>query len=255
MAGAAVGQQFQQHRPVPGPALLDRGLGRLVHGQHVVAVDLLAADAVAGGPAGDVRVAHHLRDVRAGAVEVVLADEDHRQVPDGGHVHAFVERALGHRAVAEETGDHLVALLHLEGQRHAGGHGNAAGDDGDAGDHALGHVAHVHAAALALAAAGGCAEQLVEQFLHGQALGQGVPVPAEGGGDEIVLPQGGAHAHGGRLLALALVDRARHDAFEEEELDALLELPNAHHPLVQSEQEIRVRTGSAVRPGFEQVLA
>ena len=160
----------------------------------------------------------------AGAVEVVFADEDHRQVPDGGHVHAFVESALGHGAVAEEAGDHLAALLHLEGQRHAGGHGNAAGDDGDARDHALGHVADVHAAAFALAAAGGGAEQFVEQFLHAEPLGQGVPVPAERRSDEIVAAEGGADAHGGRLLALALVDRAGHDAFQEEKLDPVFEL-------------------------------
>ena len=69
-------------------------------------------------------------------------------------------------------------------------------------------------------------------------FGQGVSVAAEGRGDEVILPQRGAHADGGRLLALALVDRARHDAFEEEELDALLELPNDHHSLVESQQEV-----------------
>ena len=66
-------------------------------------------------------------------------------------------------------------------------------------------------------------------------LGQGVAVSAEGGGDEIVLPQRGAHADGGRLLPLALVDRAGHDPFEEEELDALLELANQHHAFVEGE--------------------
>ena len=112
-----------------------------------------------------------------------------------------------------------------------------AADDGDAGHHALGHVAHVHAAALAFAAAGRGAEQLVEQFLHRQALGQGVAVSAEGRGDEVVGPQCGAHAHGGRLLPLALVDRAGHDPFQEQELDAVLELPDRRHPLIEAEEE------------------
>ena len=70
--------------------------------------------------------------------------------------------------------------------------------------------------------------------------GQIWSVPAEGGGDEIVLPQRGAHAHGGRLLALALVDRARHDALEKEKLDALLELSNPRHSLIKRQQELTV---------------
>ena len=72
----------------------------------------------------------------------------------------------------------------------------------------------MHAAALALAAAGGRAKELVEHLLHSEALGQCVPVAAESGGDKIILPQIGANSHGGRLLALALVDCARHYAFE-----------------------------------------
>ena len=59
-----------------------------------------------------------------------------------------MERPLGDGAVAEEAGGHLPGLLHFERQGHAGGHGDAAADDGDAGDHALGEVAHVHAAPL-----------------------------------------------------------------------------------------------------------
>ena len=155
-----------------------------------------------------------------------------------------MKRAFGHGTVAKEAGRDAIGFLHLECQREPGRHGNASGDDGNARNHALGHVADVHAAALALAAAGRRAEQLVEQFLHRQAFGQGVAVSAKGGGDEIILPQRGAHADGGRLLALALVNGARHDAFEKEELDALLELPNDRHSLVQPEEEIpRVRRG------------
>ena len=69
--------------------------------------------------------------------------------------------------------------------------------------------------------------------------GQGVAVAAESRGNEIVPPQCGTDTHGRRLLTLALVDRARHDSLEEEELDALLELPDRRHPLVKAEQEIR----------------
>jgi hypothetical protein len=63
---------------------------------------------------------------------------------------------------------------------------------------------------------------------------------SERGGDEIGLPQRRAHAHRGRLLTLALVDRARHGALQEEELDALLKLPDEHHALIEAQQELRI---------------
>ena len=144
---------------------------------------------------------------------------------------AFVESALRDGPVAEETGDDLVGLLQLERQRHAGRKRNAAADDRDAGDHALAHVADMHRSALAPAAAGRGAEQLVEQFLLGQSLGEGVPVATEGRGDEVVRSQRGADPDRRRFLALALVNRAGHRALEEKEAHAFLELADADHPL------------------------
>ena len=46
--------------------------------------------------------------VRGEAVEVVLADEHHRQLPHRRQVHGLVERALVGRAVAEERHGHLA---------------------------------------------------------------------------------------------------------------------------------------------------
>ena len=93
----------------------------------------------------------------------------------------------------------------------------------------------MHRPALALAAAGRGAEQFVQQLLLAQPLGDGVAVAAEGRGDEVVRPQGGADADRRRLLALTLMDGAGHRAFEEQEAHPLLELADADHPLEQLE--------------------
>ena len=110
-------------------------------------------------------------------------------------------------------------------------------DDRDARHHPLVHVADVHRPALALAAAGRRAEELEEQLLDRQPLGQRMAVAAEGRGDEVALLERRADADGRGLLALALVDRAGHRAFQEQELHPLLELADQDHPLVEAEQE------------------
>src|SRR4029453_14263028 len=136
-------------RPLHG---LPRGLP---HRQDVVAVHHDPGHAVGGGAVPDVLHGDDLGDRGGGAVEVVLADEEDRHPPDGRHVHRFVDRALVGAAIAEEARHHLVGAAHAGGEAHADGHRLAAADDGDGGDHAHRHVADVHRAPLALAAAGG----------------------------------------------------------------------------------------------------
>ena len=87
----------RRRRAPPSTTSLHRGGGR----HDVVAVDRDVVDAVAGGPPLERRRVLGRRGRELG-VAVVLAEEDHRQLPHGGEVDRLVERALGHRAVAEE---------------------------------------------------------------------------------------------------------------------------------------------------------
>lgn len=158
-----------------------------------------------------------------------------------------MERALGDGSVPEEAGGDLPAAAQLEGERHAGGQGNASGDDGDARDHSLGEVADVHRTALAAAAARARAEEFVHEFLDREPLRDGVAVAAERGGDEVTGLERRADSHCGGLLALALMDRARHGALEKQELHAILELADEHQAAVQLEQERRIMRRGGVR--------
>ena len=81
------------------------------------------------------------------------------------------------------------------------------------------------------------AEELEEQLLGREPLGQRMAVAAEGGGDEVPRLQRRADAHGRRLLALALVDRAGHRALQEQELHPFLELADQDHPPVEVQEK------------------
>ena len=73
-------------------------------------------------------------------VPVVLAEEDDRKLPHRGEVHRLVERALCHRAIAEERHHHAVVGPQLgrgggaDRDREAGGHDPVGAEDADAWD-------------------------------------------------------------------------------------------------------------------------
>ena len=86
--------------------------------------------AIAGGLARDVGLGLGALQRHAHRVEIVLAHEQHRQLPQRRQVHAFVELAFVHRAVTEEAGGDRVAAQHLVAQRDADGQRQTAADDG-----------------------------------------------------------------------------------------------------------------------------
>ena len=91
-------------------------LGRLIHRQHVVAVDRDAFEAVTLRPVRHVVDRHALFDRHRIRVQVVLADKHDRQALDAGEVERFVEIAGVAGAFAEVGDDDVVDLLHLEGE-------------------------------------------------------------------------------------------------------------------------------------------
>ena len=143
-------------RPLDGPAR------RVVHGQHVHPVHRLRRHVVAAG------VLHHVRhrgdalECRAHAVAVVLAQEDHRQLPHRRHVQGLVEGADVHRGLAEKTDADLVAALILGRERDPGRERNVGAHNAVAAHEAPARVEEVHRPALAL----GAARRLPEQLRH-----------------------------------------------------------------------------------------
>src|SRR5215472_5948345 len=114
VAAVPVGERLDERRAaaLPGPA--ERGLGHLVDRLHVVAVHHHRVEAVGGGPVrGGPRHRGHRADRGVLHVLVVLADEDHRQLPHGGQVERLVEGADVGGAVTEEADRDLTgAAVH-----------------------------------------------------------------------------------------------------------------------------------------------
>ena len=125
-------------------------------------------------------------DRRVLHVEVVLADEDDRQLPDRGEVQRLVERADVRGPVAEEADRDLPGAARLRRPRGAGRDRHVRADDGVRAHRAVLDVGEVHRPALAAADAGRPAHQLGHQPAHRRAAQQRVDVAAIRAEDQVV---------------------------------------------------------------------
>ncbi len=189
------GRTFAPPRPVAG------GQSCLPHRQDIVAVDDGARDLVSGGPVRD--VFHLLMAALTGAhaIHIVLRDENHGQIPNGGQVQCLMESALVARTIPKEAGYHLTVLPLFRGQSHAVGDGDAAANDTIGANDAPVEIRDMHRTALALAAAGDLAVDFRHHGLKVSSLGQNVPVAPVGADHIVILPQGRAHPNGNCFLA------------------------------------------------------
>ena len=197
----AVGAAFEQRGPAAARARSTASAGGLVNGQDVVAVDVDSGHAITGAAAGHAGIAGRVGERHFGRELVVLADEQHRQLPDAGHVKPFVEGAVVDGAVAEEGDGHLIGLHQLETVSGAGGLQDARTDDAARAHHADFGGEQVHAAAAPLRTAGRAAEQFGEQLAGRNTLGQRMPVSAVRAEDDVIAAQMGTNAGGNRLLS------------------------------------------------------
>ena len=213
-----------------------RGRGDGVpHDQDVVAVDELGRDAGTPGrgrrPGWSAAVTE--RDRRVLHVEVVLADEQDRQLPHRGEVERLVERADVGRPVAEEGDGDLLGAAQRRRPGRADGHRQVGADDGVGAEHAPVGLGQVHGAALGLAQPGRLAHELGEALLRRRAAGHRVVVAAVGGEDVVVRAQRRARPDRDRLVAGGEVGGALDQAGQEQVVGGLLRAPDDGHLLVQ----------------------
>jgi hypothetical protein len=169
-------------------------------------------------------------DAGTDAVQVVLADIEHRQVPDLGHVQGFMESALVVGGIAEEADGDLVAALHLDGLGHTGGQREGTAHQGIAAHEMVLRIENVHGAAATLAAAGLLAEQLGH---HGLGVGtafDGMDMVAVAGDDVVMTRARGFHdAETAGLLAGVEMEEASNLAFHIGFVATLLEAAREQH--------------------------
>ena len=246
MRPGAVGAALEQRGPIAISGAVDGQAGCLVNGQDVVAVDVDSGHSVAVAPAGHAGVAGRVGKGHLGRELVVLAHEQHRQLPDAGHVEAFVEGAVVDGAVAEEGDGHLIGLEHLETISGPGGLKDARADDPAGAHHAGFGSEQVHAAAAPLRAAGRAAEQLGEQLAGRHALGQGVPVPAVGAEDDVVAAQMRTNPGGDRLLPHVRMTGPMNQPALMRSRQLLLAAPDQDHGAIEGQELVVAQMGRSI---------
>jgi hypothetical protein len=208
VAAEAVGEGLEQGRA----ALLARDpnvLGhRLPHGEDVHAVDPDARHAESLGLAREVGDRGVALDRCPHSVEVVLDQEDDRELPERGQIHRLAEVPRVGGAVAEHADRDRVLALVVGGERQADRERDVATDHSVAAHEAALEVEHVHRAAAPAAASVHPPEELGH---HGIRIGASRDRVAVGavGADQVVLV---AHHRGRpddrRLLADPQVQEA-----------------------------------------------
>ena len=152
-----------------------------------------------------------------------------------------MERAFVGSAIAEAANGDGAILHNLGGQCAASGDGLAGTYDAIGAQvvHFL-HIRNVHGPSLALAVAGGLAEELCHGQLGVRASGDGMAMATVGGGEVIFGLDGRKGAGFGGFLADTQMDIAGQHALGKAFGCMLLKSPDSNHIPVQRQQEVLV---------------
>ena len=108
-----IGFAFDKSRPASSSRTCDSFARYFVNRQSVVAVEFKAGQTIRRTAIADARIAARISERNFGRELIVLANEQHRQLPDRRHVQPFVERAVVDRSVTEERNRHTPGLHQL----------------------------------------------------------------------------------------------------------------------------------------------
>ena len=223
MARMAIGKALDERGAAPFARLLKRRERSPIDDIGVVAIDDDALKTV-GRRAIARGMFHrrHVADRRVFHVEIVLADEDDRQLPDGGEIERLVERANIGRAVAEEADGHVLLAEILRAPGRATGDRQMRADNRIGAEHVMLDRGQVHRAALAAHEADVAQHQFAEHALHRGAAGERMRVAAIGAERLVALAHRDAKPRRDRLLAERQMARALDHVLQKEIEGALL---------------------------------
>ena len=137
---------------------------------------------------------------------IVFANEKHWQLPDAGHVQAFMERSVVHSSIAKERDGDVLLLENLETVTAAASLQDTGTDDPAGSHHADLGREQVHASAPASGTSRRSTEQLRHQLARWHPFGQSMTVAAMRAEHDILMRQ--VCANGGRDRFLADVSMA-----------------------------------------------
>ncbi len=222
-----VGHALDERRPVACPRPRIGIAGGAVDDVGVVAVDDDPIQPVRRRTVRG-RMLHrgHAPDRRVLHVKVVLADEDHGQLPHRREVQRLVEGADIGGAVAEEADRHIVVTPVLSPPRCTAGDGEVRPDDRIGPHHPMFGGGEVHRAALAAEQTAFTAHQFAEHLLDRHAARQRVGMTAIGAERQVARLHRAGKTGRDRLLAEREMARALDQVLEEEVVGTLLRLPD-----------------------------
>ena len=227
---------FDQSRSRASASPDDGVAGDLPDGQHVVAIDSHAGDAIGSGSGRDLGIASDELKWSGGGVEVVFADKKHAGLLGSREIKALVKRSVVYRTVAEERCCYALGAAGASAESGTHGVRNAAADDTVGAKDTVRPVVNMHAAAATAATARGLGVELGHERGWRQPFGQRVTVAAVRAGDPIIALQVRTHADRHSLLANVEVNKARHLAGLVTGLRGKFELTQLQHLLIETEK-------------------
>src|SRR5499427_3800178 len=207
---------------------------------NVLAVDGFSVDAESSSPGGHFSgsgfsVACVL------VVLIVLTDVNHRQFPEGSHVHAFVKQSLPERTLAKEADCYLIGTAHLRRHRRPGGDSRAAADDSVGSEIPGVLIGNMHGTTFPAAISRFLAEKLGEHLIYRRALSKTMSMTAVGTGYIVIAPQRFADTYGNRLLSDVEMSEPGHLGAKIELIDLFFEKPDLEHLAVKMQSLVAVK--------------
>ncbi len=208
VSSCAIRLAFYQSGSAAGSRSGHRFTDDLGHCENIVAINFKAWQSIVGRSSPDVGNAAGIGKRDFGGELVVLADEQNRQLPDGGHIQAFVERAVVDRAVTKKCHGNATRFHQLRTVAAAARLQNTWTDDAAGPHHADLRREQVHRAAASPRASGCATEQFSHQFSWRHPLGQRMPMPTMRAEDRIVVCEMRTNSRRNSFLANIGVARA-----------------------------------------------
>ena len=182
-----------------------------------------------------------LVDARVNGIQIVLAEEDHRELVQRCKVCTLMKDAFFHRCIAEESDGHFPVAHALVGERAADSDWNRTRDDRNARHDALRDIHQVHGTAAATDASRRLAANLRHHAFEIAAFGEIVRVATVRAVDLVGRLKCSAGADGNCFLTNRKMDRTAHLTFTVMIRDRLLDQANAKHLAVQIDLPLGVK--------------
>src|ERR1700722_8971815 len=199
-----------------------------MHRPHILPVNSFSMDSKRSRPRS------HFARSRLGIVgvlrvRIVLANINHRQLPQLGHVHLFVNDSLPQGSLTEEAHRYLVGAQIFRGKCRARRNPHTTRYDSVRAKVASRRIGDMHRPSFPLAVTSFLTQKFREHSVRRCALRQAVPMSAMRARDVIIVPERFANSHSHGLFANVQMRESRHQRPRVKLIHLLLEQTNRQH--------------------------